>query len=80
MDNNTWEIKNNKLTKTFTFDNFSMAVNFINRIAKTANDLNHHPDIFIHDYNQVTVSTISHDQNAITDRDHKLSKEIDALQ
>ncbi len=79
MEGKKWEIKNGQLSKNFQFADFSQAIKFINRIAEAANQQNHHPDIYLHNYNQVEIELSSHDQGQITDRDQQLAEIIDTL-
>jgi 4a-hydroxytetrahydrobiopterin dehydratase len=74
-----WEIKNKKLTKEFTLKNFIEAVAFINRVTPLAENMNHHPDILLHSYKKVKITLFTHDKNKITEKDHKLAKEIDEI-
>ncbi len=74
-----WKIKQATLQKEFQFQDFSEAVQFVNQVKDLANAANHHPDILIHSYNQVKIMLMTHDQNAITDKDHNLAKAIDNL-
>lgn len=73
-----WEYKNRTLVKTYRLNSFEKALEFVNKAATVAEHLNHHPDILIH-YNQVTFTLWSHDENAVTERDFKLMKEIEKL-
>jgi len=65
------------LEKTFTFENFGEALAFVNRVGALAEQADHHPDITIHDYKQVSIKLITHDQGKVTHKDHSLAKEID---
>lgn len=76
---NNWQEKNNTLTKEFTFKNFLAAMEFVNQVAKKAEALQHHPDISIHGYNKVTISTSTHDAGTVTEKDHTLAQAIDEL-
>ena len=68
------------LKAVFSFPTFIEAIDFINQVADCAEQANHHPDIYLHDYNQVTVILTTHDQNdQITDKDTQLAKQIEAL-
>jgi 4a-hydroxytetrahydrobiopterin dehydratase len=71
-----WTDDGQALTKRF--DCGSGAVGFVNAVAATANQLDHHPDIAL-SWNQVTIRTWSHDTNAITERDIDLARAIDAI-
>ena len=63
----------------FTFKNFSRAMLFANAVGLLAEQADHHPDLFIHDYRHVRISVMTHSQKAITDKDFALIKQIDAL-
>lgn len=74
-----WKKIESNLTKEFKFENFSQAVHFVNLIKDIANSANHHPDILIHSYNCVKVMLKTHDENAVTEKDHLLAEKIDEL-
>lgn len=74
-----WTEKNNKLTKTFTFKDFSEAFGFMTRVAIVAEKLNHHPT-WTNTWNTVDFELSTHDAgNIITEKDRQLAKEIDRL-
>ncbi len=75
-----WEINDNgKLERKFQFENFSDAMVFVNKVAEIAEERNHHPDILIHDYKNVSVTLFTHDKNEISDKDRKLAELINDL-
>ena len=78
-DLNTWEIQNELLVKEFVFSTFLDAINFVNAVAKIADEVDHHPDIFI-SYNKVKISLITHDLGEISEKDYMLAKEIEFLE
>jgi 4a-hydroxytetrahydrobiopterin dehydratase len=74
-----WEEKNNMLYKKFEFKNFSEAFGFMTRVALEAEKADHHP-LWTNVYNKVEIWLNTHDAgDIVTDKDHKLSKRIDAL-
>jgi 4a-hydroxytetrahydrobiopterin dehydratase len=73
-----WVFENNQIQKTFQFDNFVEAINFVNRLASLAEKANHHPDISIQ-YNKVTISLSTHDAGEVTKKDISLASEIDKI-
>ncbi len=75
-----WKTEDHFLQKNFKFKNFGMAIDFINKIAPLAEEMNHHPDILLHSYNQVLVKTMTHDEGKITEKDFALAKKIDSIQ
>jgi 4a-hydroxytetrahydrobiopterin dehydratase len=73
-----WEKYGNSLRREFKFDDFTGAVDFINRLTPVANEMNHHPDVFL-TWGRVRVSLISHSEHGITEKDFELAKKLDEL-
>ena len=73
-----WGNSNQKLEKTFTFKDFNESIDFVNKVAKIAETQNHHPDIKIN-YNKVKISITDHEKGGVSDKCHKLVKDIDKL-
>ena len=76
--NGDWEKYGNCLRREFKFDDFTGAVDFVNELTPIANELNHHPDLFI-SWGLVRVSLISHSEHGITEKDFELAKKLDEL-
>ena len=76
----TWNKNKQILEKTFTFDNFVKAMEFVNKVGDIAEKQKHHPNILIFSYNKVKISLTTHDEgNKITEKDISLAKEIDLI-
>lgn len=73
-----WELKDGKVVKSFQFSSFMDAIEFVNKVAKVAERLDHHPIITIN-WKTVRFSLKSFDIDAITDRDFNLAKKIEGL-
>jgi 4a-hydroxytetrahydrobiopterin dehydratase len=74
-----WEEKNNKLVKTFEFNDFQEAFAFMTRVAFIAEKLQHHPN-WSNVYNKVWIELTTHDQgNVVTNKDWALANEIDKI-
>ena len=73
-----WKVNGTAIERVFQFDNFVRAMEFVNRIAETAEAVNHHPDILIN-YNKVTLSLISHDSGGVTQRDLRMAAKINEV-
>ncbi len=73
-----WEKYGNSLRREYKFDDFTGAVEFINRLTPVANEMNHHPDVFL-TWGRVRVSLISHSEHGITEKDFELAKKLDEL-
>jgi 4a-hydroxytetrahydrobiopterin dehydratase len=73
-----WKQNGAAIERTFEFPSFLPGIEFVNRVARAAEEAQHHPDITIN-YNKVTLSLTSHDSGGVTARDLNLAKKIDAL-
>ena len=74
----SWEKYGNSLRREFKFNDFSGSVDFVNRLTPVANEMNHHPDLFI-TWGLVRVSLLSHSEHGITEQDFELAKKLDEL-
>ena len=74
-----WENEKKKIERTFEFDDFTEAMDFVNDVAEIAEEEEHHPDIDIR-YNKVRLSIYTHNKNGLTDMDFQLAERIDTLQ
>ena len=76
----TWILGDDEqLHAAFTLKNFAQVMLFVNAIAHLAEVANHHPDLLIHGWKNLTISLMTHDQGGITDLDFELIQQIDAL-
>lgn len=74
-----WTKTNDMLIKDFEFKDFKSAMVFVNKVAKLAEKLNHHPNILVHSYKHVRITLTTHSVSKVTDKDIKLSKLIDKI-
>ncbi|PHR46426.1 MAG: pterin-4-alpha-carbinolamine dehydratase [Fluviicola sp.] len=75
-----WKEEDNKLKREFEFDNFKKALSFTNKVGEIAERMQHHPDILLHDYNQVRIEVTTHDEGMkVTQKDHDFAKDVDML-
>lgn len=74
-----WRRRDERLTRTLKFKNFADALRFVNEVGKLAEEADHHPDISLHDWNQVTLTLWTHDAGGVTMLDVNLAHKIDAL-
>lgn len=78
--NTRWIESEHSLTTTVTFADFVEALLFVNSVGAVAEEMRHHPDIAIKNYNTVTITTTTHDKgNVVTEKDRALAGAIDAL-
>ena len=74
-----WKEENNKLTRTFEFNDFVEAFAFMSKVALVAEKMGHHPD-WRNVYKTVEISLSTHDAgDVVTDKDRKLAARIDEL-
>jgi 4a-hydroxytetrahydrobiopterin dehydratase len=74
-----WKEENNRLIKTFKFQDFKEAFGFMTKVALVAEKMDHHPD-WSNVYNSVTIKLSTHDAgNIVTEKDRKLAQAIDQL-
>ncbi|MGE9292242.1 4a-hydroxytetrahydrobiopterin dehydratase [Ruficoccus sp. ZRK36] len=74
-----WTHADDKLQKTFTFEDFSAALGFVVRMGLEAEKQGHHPELF-NVYNRVEVALCTHDaDDKVTDKDVSLASAIEAL-
>ena len=66
------------ITRVFQFRDFSTAMEFVNAVARLAEQANHHPDIDIR-WNKVTLSLTTHDEGGLTEKDFDLAMKADQL-
>lgn len=65
-----------KITRTYTFDDFEGAIDFVNRIAEISEREGHHPNLEI-DYNTVTVTIWTHAIDGLSKNDFILAAKFD---
>ena len=71
-----WSRRSDTLTKTYAFASFADGIAFVNRVAKAADRMNHHPDIDIR-YTKITCVLSTHDAGGVTESDLALAQEIE---
>ena len=71
-----WVMEDGALKKKFKFQTFTEAIVFINRLAATAEQLNHHPD-WSNSYNKVAISLTSHEAGGLTTKDFDFARAAD---
>lgn len=74
-----WTEANDKLRKSFQFNDFSEAFAFMTRVAMLAEQMNHHPT-WINTWNRVDIELSTHDAgNTVTQKDRDMARAIDKL-
>lgn len=71
-----WHLDGAQIVRDFHFENFKIAMAFINRVADLAEWVNHHPDMLVHSWNRVRISITTHSEGGLTAKDFDLAKQI----
>ena len=72
-----WELKDNRIVKSFQFKHFAEAMSFIVRLSYECERRDHHPEIY-NLYNMVTIGLNTHSAgDKVTTRDIALAKDVD---
>jgi len=73
-----WRLRGKHISRTFAFEDFAGSMRFVNRVARQAESMNHHPDILIQ-YNKVRLSLTTHDEGGLTMKDFRLAQKINRI-
>jgi 4a-hydroxytetrahydrobiopterin dehydratase len=73
-----WRFDRGEIFKSYTFATFQDAIAFIVRLAQRAEAADHHPDLENH-YNRVRVGLHTWSEQAITEKDFALAREIEEV-
>ncbi len=71
-----WKRQKSFISKEFDFRNFMEGIAFINRVAKVAEEQEHHPDIHVR-YTKVRLSVQTHSEGGVTRWDFELASAIE---
>lgn len=73
-----WDLEKKAIERTFEFDDFSQAIEFVNGVAEIAEEDDHHPEIDIR-YSKVRVALSTHSEGGLTELDFELAEKVDTL-
>ena len=74
-----WTREGEGIRRDFVFDGFASAVAFVVRTAFDAEAADHHPDILISSYKNVTLTLTTHSAGGITDKDFAAAAAADRV-
>jgi 4a-hydroxytetrahydrobiopterin dehydratase len=74
-----WRHEDGSLIRDLQFGDFKAAMAFVNRVAEAAEEADHHPDIAVHDWNNVRLTLTTHSEGRLTDDDRAMAEKIDGL-
>ncbi len=73
-----WTREGKAITREFEFKNFRQAIEFVNNVARLAEEEQHHPDFFI-SYKKVRLTLSTHKAGGLSRNDFILAAKIDQL-
>lgn len=73
-----WTVGNNRLQRRFNFDSYLAGIQFVDRVAQSADNQDHHPHIEI-DYGQVTVEWWTHTIDGLHRNDFIMAARTDQI-
>ena len=77
--NHGWRVvQNHHLEKEFEFEDFKQALAFTNRVGDLAEDVGHHPDIYLA-WGKVRITLWTHQTDSLSETDFILAARIQRL-
>lgn len=76
---NGWKYQNDQIGRDYELKNFKEALSFVNKVGEIAEQMDHHPDIFIHGWNKVRITVSTHSAGGVTENDFKLAHKIEDI-
>jgi 4a-hydroxytetrahydrobiopterin dehydratase len=74
-----WQVsENTKLSKEYLFVNFLHTMDFVNKVAKLAEDEGHHPVMHVY-YGRVVIELWTHAINGLSENDFIVAYKIDKI-
>ena len=73
-----WSQSGEALQRTFRFEDFREAMEFVDKVADLAERMQHHPDIMIR-YNKVTLTISTHEAGGVTSKDFEFAGATDHI-
>jgi 4a-hydroxytetrahydrobiopterin dehydratase len=78
-DMSEWRQEGEALVRDLKFKDFAEAMSYVNSVADLAEEVNHHPDILVHGWNNVRLTLTTHSAGGLTENDYDMARRIDAL-
>jgi 4a-hydroxytetrahydrobiopterin dehydratase len=75
---NGWSFEQGHLAKSYAFNDFAGALEFVNRIGAIAEQQSHHPDIYM-TWGKVSVEIWTHKIDGLTESDFILAAKFDEI-
>jgi len=73
-----WQVEGHELVKVFQFASYLAGIEFVQQVARLAEEKNHHPYLLVR-WRKVTVHLATHSAGGLTKLDFELAEKISAL-
>ena len=74
-----WEVvENHHLEKSYRFEDFKSALEFVNRVGELAEEQDHHPDLYLA-WGKVDITTWTHKIDGLSESDFILAAKINGV-
>jgi 4a-hydroxytetrahydrobiopterin dehydratase len=77
LQGSEWRREGDAIVRDYELADFVAAIELVERVAKLAEQVNHHPDILVHGWNKVRFTLSTHSQGGLTAADFALAERID---
>ena len=74
-----WKVANERVSIEVKTKDFLEALDLFGAIGEIAEELEHHPDLHLEQWNKVRIVSYSHDVGHLTGRDERLVARVDPL-
>jgi 4a-hydroxytetrahydrobiopterin dehydratase len=77
LQGSEWRREGDAIVRDYELADFVAAIELVQRVARRAEDANHHPDILVHGWNKVRLTLSTHSEGGLTMADFALAEQID---
>jgi len=77
LQGSEWRRAGQTIVRDYELADFVAAIELVQRVARQAEDANHHPDILVHGWNKVRLTLSTHSEGGLTAADFALAERID---
>jgi 4a-hydroxytetrahydrobiopterin dehydratase len=79
LEGSRWRRDGESIVRDLELADFAAVIAAVNRVAAVAEELNHHPDILVHGWNQLRLTVSTHSAGGLTAADFTLAERFDGL-
>jgi 4a-hydroxytetrahydrobiopterin dehydratase len=77
LQGSEWRRDGQAIVRDYELADFAAAIELVQRVARKAEEANHHPDILVHGWNKVRLTLSTHSAGGLTAADFALAEQID---